>query len=201
MLRASPRDIDHRLIGMIFPIEGIRLPRHAGVYPGARRLYRYGVHQGMDFFYDPGNKVKISTGTPVRAAAQGKITRVDSNFKDMDAIIFARVMNECRRSHRTSDHNEDLLRGCQVWLDHGNGFATRYAHLERVNPALKPQSFIAQGSLVGFVGVSGTGQNLPGKVRYPHLHFEIWLDGHYLGWGLTPAETIDLYENIFNDQF
>jgi murein DD-endopeptidase MepM/ murein hydrolase activator NlpD len=47
------------------------------------------------------------------------------------------------------------------------------------------------------VGVSGTGQNLPGRAKYPHLHFEIWLDGKYLGYGLTPAETVGIFEDIF----
>ena len=136
-------------------------------------------------------------GTPARAADRGKIIRIDQNFKDMDAPTFNRVMSQCARDHTTSDHNEDLFRGCQVWIDHGNRMVTRYAHLDRINAKLKKDMFVNRGDTVGFIGVSGTGQNLPGKAKYPHLHFEIWLDGHYVGYGLTPGETLGLYEDIF----
>ena len=193
----EPKLIDSRLDGLIMPIAGMRLPRHPGVYPGARRLYRYGVHAGVDFFNDPGAKVRIQMGTPARAADAGKIVRVDSNFVDMNAQQFSKVMKDCLRAHQTSEHNEDLLRGCQVWIDHGNGLVTRYAHLDRVKPNLKINQFVKQGEVVGYIGVSGTGQNLPGRAKYPHLHFEIRLDGHYLGYGLTPQETIGIYEDIF----
>jgi hypothetical protein len=115
----------------------------------------------------------------------------------MNQATFNRVMADCLREHRTSDKNEDLLRGCQVWVDHGDNLVTRYAHLNKINCKIKVGQTVKAGDLIGFVGVSGTGQNLPGKAKYPHLHFEIWLDGKYLGYGLTPAETVGIFENIF----
>lgn len=190
---------DDRLDGMVIPIKGVALPRHVGVFPGARRLYRFGIHEGMDFFLDPGSKTKVTMNTPVRAADGGKVLRADANFKDMTYPQFNKVMNDCYREHRTSDHNEDLFRGCQVWISHGNGLTTRYAHLNKINPQIKKDQSVARGDLIAFVGVSGTGQNLPGRTKYPHLHFEIWLDGKYLGWGLTPAETMGVYEDIFGN--
>ncbi len=193
------RGNDDRLDGMIMPIQGVALPRHVGVFPGARRLYRFGIHEGMDFFLDPGSKTKVTMGTPVRATDGGKVLRADANFKDMTYAQFNRVMNECYKEHRTSDRNEDLFRGCQVWIGHGNGLMTRYAHLSKINPVLKKDQPVSRGDLIAFVGVSGTGQNLPGRTKYPHLHFEIWLDGKYLGWGLTPAETMGVYEDIFGN--
>lgn len=192
-----PRNVDERLAGLSMPIAGVSLPRHAGVFPGARRLYRYGVHEGLDLFYDGASKTKVKMDTPVIAADIGKIARADANFKDMDQATFSRVMFECRRDHKTSDHNENLFRGCQVWIDHGNELMTRYAHLSKINQKLKVKDFVKRGDLIGYVGVSGTGQNLPGHAKYPHLHFEIWLDGKYLGWGLTPAETRGVFEDIF----
>lgn len=190
------RRIDSRLDGMAVPIQGGRLPHHPGVFPGARRQYRFGVHKGLDFFNDQCG-VKIITGTPVLAADGGKVIRVDKNFTDMNATTFARVMSQCYQEHRTSEKNEDLFRGCQVWIDHGNGLVTRYAHLSKINTKLAPNSFVKRGDVIGFVGYSGTGQNLPGRAKFPHLHFEIWLDGKYLGWGLTPSETVGVYEDIF----
>jgi len=195
--QTSPHQIDARLLSIRWPIKGQNLPRHPGVYPGARRLYRYGVHEGLDLFNSSGTGTIIKIGTPVLAAHDGTIIRADLKFKDMNWVCFNRIMNECRLEHRTSSTNEDLFRGCQVWIDHGDGLVTRYAHLSRVNPELKINSQVKQGDLIGYVGVSGTGENLPGRVPYPHLHFEILLDNKYLGWGLTPAETIGVFEDIF----
>jgi len=185
-----PRTIDQRLDGIAVPVPGGCLPSHLGVFPGARRLYRYGIHAGVDFFNGAGNKVVM--GTPARAAESGKIIRFDRNFSDMDAVTFNRVMSQCAREHNTSDHNEDLFRGCQVWIDHGNRMVTKYAHLNKINTGLKLNSFVGRGDIIGYIGVSGTGQNLPGKAKYPHL-----LDGHYVGYGLTPGETLGVYEDIF----
>jgi hypothetical protein len=188
--KIEPHLIDKRLHILAMPLPGRTLPRHPGVFPGARRLYRYGVHEGVDFFDVPMNKT-------VHSAGAGKITRADANFVDMNEKTLNRIMAECQREHRTSDRNEDLFRGCQVWVDHGGGLITRYAHLNKINPKLKAEQSVSRGDLLGYVGVSGTGQNLPGRAKYPHLHFEIWLDGHYLGYGLTPQETIGVYEDIF----
>ncbi len=189
--------LDKRLRGLILPIAGQGLPSHAGVYPGARRLYRFGVHNGLDLFNQPGARIPVITGTPVRAACAGRIVRADLSYSDMNYATYNRVMNECYLAHQTSTANEDLLRGCQVWIDSGNGLLTKYAHLSKANARLHVGDSVKQGETIGYVGVSGTGENLPGRARYPHLHFEIWLDGKYLGYGLTPPETMSLFEDIF----
>jgi hypothetical protein len=151
----------------------------------------------VDFFDDRGCSARVVVGTPSRAAESGRVVRCDCLFTDMNLSKFNRVMRQCFTEHNTSDANEDLLRGCQVWIDHGNGLLTKYAHLDQTRPGLRSGAYISRGEVVGGIGVSGTGQNLPGRGKHPHLHFEIWLDGRYLGWGLTPAETIGVYEDIF----
>lgn len=195
--KSKPKQLDERLSALTLPLKGSALPGHPGVWPGARRLYRHGVHKGTDFFHDPGHGTIVSMGTPVYAADAGKILRADASFHDMDANVYGRVIYECHHTHHSSEKNEDLLRGCQVWLDHGSGLITKYAHLDRIRPGLKPGMKIARGDLVGYVGVSGTGENLPGRGKHPHLHFEVWLDNKYVGSGLTPSETVGVYEDIF----
>lgn len=196
-VKPQTRSIDDRLAGLTLPLKGSSLPRHPGVWPGARRLYRHGVHKGTDFFHDPGGGTLVSMGTPVFAADAGKIIRADGNFHDMTAGVYSRVIYECMKTHESSEKNEDLLRGCQVWLDHGNGLITKYAHLDKIKPGLRTGMKINRGDLIGYVGVSGTGENLPGRGKHPHLHFEVWLDGKYVGSGLTPSETIGVYEDVF----
>ena len=191
------RRIDPRLSGLTMPIRGASLPRHPGVWPGARRMYRFGVHKGTDYFNDPIARTFVDMGTPVYAADAGKITRADANFIDMSATRYGSVIYQCHHQHITSEPSEDLLRGCQVWMDHGDGLITKYAHLDKIKPGLKVGTKVNRGDLIGYVGISGTGENLPGRIKHPHLHFEVWLDGKYVGWGLTPPETIGLYEDIF----
>jgi len=60
--------------------------------------------------------------------------------------------------------------GNYVIIDHGNGYVTRYAHLQQVK--VYGGQKIAQGQVIGTIGMSG------GAVA-PHLHFEIIKNGVY----------------------
>lgn len=58
--------------------------------------------------------------------------------------------------------------GNHVIVDHGNGFATLYAHLTSIY--VKPGESVARGDQVGTVGSTGNSTG-------PHLHFEIRYQG------------------------
>ena len=111
-------------------------------------------------------KTKVTMGTPVRATDGGKILRADANFQDMTYSQFNRVMSECYREHRTSDRNEDLFRGCQVWIGHGKWTHDALRAFElKINPVIKKEQPISRGDLIAFVGVSGTGPKFAGQKR------------------------------------
>ena len=57
----------------------------------------------------------------------------------------------------------DRIRGRQVWIDHGKGLVTRYAHLSSI--AVSVGSEIAAGQLVGYSGDTGSlpSQITPGR--------------------------------------
>lgn len=57
--------------------------------------------------------------------------------------------------------------GNVVEIDHGNGYVTRYAHLEDVE--VKKGRKLKKGARIGYVGVSGNS-------FAPHLHYEVLLD-------------------------
>ncbi len=54
--------------------------------------------------------------------------------------------------------------GNLIVIDHGNGLKTRYAHLDKMIPALG--SRVKKGSLLGTVGMTG-------RSTGPHVHFEV----------------------------
>jgi murein DD-endopeptidase MepM/ murein hydrolase activator NlpD len=98
-------------------------------------------HKGM---YDhPGVDIASPRGTEVLASANGTV--VDVNKSDVQAGY-----------------------GNLIEVDHGQGFITRYAHLESVKVYVGQR--IKKGSVIGFVGSSG------GSVA-PHLHFEVLRKG------------------------
>ena len=55
-----------------------------------------------------------------------------------------------------------------VEIDHGDGFVTRYAHLDSISVAIG--DVVAQGDAIGTLGSSG-------NCSTPHLHFELRIDG------------------------
>ncbi len=55
--------------------------------------------------------------------------------------------------------------GNVVWLDHGGGVLTVYAHLSEIRA--QEGARIRPGDILGLSGASG-------DVTAPHLHFEVW---------------------------
>lgn len=55
--------------------------------------------------------------------------------------------------------------GTVVWLDHGNGILTVYAHLSRLNVETGQQ--VKARQVIAWSGQSGDAAG-------PHLHFEVW---------------------------
>jgi murein DD-endopeptidase MepM/ murein hydrolase activator NlpD len=79
--------------------------------------------------------------------------------------------------------------GNEIQIDHGFGYETKYAHLERFE--VKPGQKVKRGEVIGFVGTSGSS-------TAPHLHYEVIHNGnkvnpvHYFFQDLNAEE----YEKI-----
>jgi murein DD-endopeptidase MepM/ murein hydrolase activator NlpD len=61
--------------------------------------------------------------------------------------------------------------GNMVILKHDNGWETRYFHLSRYADGLAVGERVKQGTVIGYIGVTGT------CTTGPHLHFEVHIGG------------------------
>jgi murein DD-endopeptidase MepM/ murein hydrolase activator NlpD len=165
------------------PIEGGDIPRDLELLPGAPRDYRGGIHEGVDF--------PVPAGTPVLAAASGTIARVDKNFLDWNREQQDIALYEALTLGYTPAATLDRMRGRQVWIDHGRGVITRYAHLSAVESSLVVGRNIKAGSLIGEVGSSGYPQG------GPHLHFEVRVGDDYYGDGLGADALVRAVSRLF----
>ncbi len=164
------------------PIEGGDIPGDPELLPGALRDYRGGVHEGIDF--------PVADGTPVLVAASGTVARVDLSFVDWNPEDRDAALSEAVTLGYTPAATLDRIRGRQVWIDHGKGVITRYAHLSAVEPLVLGQKVDA-GALIGQVGSSGYPQG------GPHLHFEVRVGDGFYGDGLSGDELLRAVSRLF----
>ena len=110
---------------------------------GARISSRFGPRNVsvLGNTFHTGLDLAAPPGTPVAAARDGVVTRAGPAGR---------------------------VYGNAVFLDHGDGSSTRYAHLSQVLVA--PGARVQQGDPIGRVGSTGASTG-------PHLHFELRFDG------------------------
>ena len=99
-------------------------------------LNRIRAHKGVDY--------AASTGTPIKATANGKIIHRGSKGGYGNAII----------------------------IQHGTQYSTLYAHMSRYKGGLRKGSRVKQGQIIGYVGSSGlaTGPHLHYEFRVNGVH-------------------------------
>lgn len=83
-----------------------------------------------------GLDIAADEGTPVKATASGTVI----------------------------DAGDFFFSGNMIYLDHGQGIISLYAHLSKIS--VKPGDIVKQGDIIGNVGQTG-------RVTGPHLHFAI----------------------------
>lgn len=183
--------------GFSYPISGACLPSSNLLMPGAPREYRQGVHEGIDF-YDVDSCTFVGRDTEVLGTKAGTVIRADYEYEELTAEVAAEITAAIEEAGGASDTTLDLLRGRQVWIDHGDGMVTRYAHLGGIASDIDVGSQIEQGQLIAYVGESGSIDAIDAPGSQIHLHFEIRGGEGYLGEGLEAAAVRQLYQQAFS---
>lgn len=79
--------------------------------------------------------------------------------------------------------------GNVVYIDHGFGYETRYAHLSKFT--VLPGQYVKRGQVIGYVGNTGVSVS-------PHLHYEVYFNGtavnpiHFFQRDLSQEEYLKL---------
>ncbi len=178
-----------RLESYSVPIGGSNITFRDFQMPGAPRHYRLGVHNGLDFYWQPGTKVL--------AAADGVVLRADVDYVPPTAVQLATWWEDSQENGYTSPDTLDNYLGRQVWIQHPEGVVTRYAHLRSIAPDITQGVQVIRGQVIGEVGNSGSPASLESEQADAHLHFELWLRDSFLGQFMRPIETREWVERIF----
>jgi len=193
------RYYDERLNNLCFPIENGYLPESDESYPNALRKYRGGRHVGLDIFYyhkdnsyDP---IPVTNDTPVLTADGGVIIRADWDYKPLTVTEWKTQSGYFKINPHTFDARS--FGGRQVWVDHKNGIVTTYNHLSKIDNSIKKGTTVNKGDRIGWAGNSGLLGEAEGKSYGTHLHFEIWVDSYYLGYGMKLPEIKNYIQWIF----
>lgn len=104
-------------------------------------------HNGID--------LANSRGTPIYASKSGTVTSAVSGYGV--------------GSYGSKDGGGF---GNHIWINHGNGQETVYAHLRDLAPGITKNSPVSQGQLIGYMDSSGSSTG-------DHLHFGIRINGEY----------------------
>jgi murein DD-endopeptidase MepM/ murein hydrolase activator NlpD len=176
--------------GFVMPITGTRIPNNRNLLPGAPRAYRNGRHEGVDLFCD--------YGTPVQAAKFGYVIFAGKRYEDTPRSYRKRLLELSKKLYQTPPEILEVLHGRRIILDHGvineRWVVTTYSHLSQIKEGLEVGDPVHQGDVIGYVGNSGTSK---AETRHgAHLHFEIRVNGHYLGEGMSVSEAWRLLKAV-----
>ena len=184
------------LRGFAWPVDGACLPDSDGLMPNSPREYRNGTHEGVDW-YDLSSCARIGEGTAVMAMLDGVVVRADIDYRDLTPRVLAELQARTEQCGCTDPEVFDLYRGRQVWIDHGNGVITRYAHLGSIADDVWVGAEVRRGEVIAGVGESGTPESITEPGTEMHLHAEVRVGDGFLGSGLPPAEVRALWERLF----
>jgi len=170
----------------------------ASALPNAPRPYRSGTHQGIDFGCP-------ARGHPAVAALAGRVVVAVGDFEDPSPLERNQLLDTASAIGATPPYTLVMLYGNHVAVDHGiidgvGHVVSLYAHLDGLEPGIRPGLTVEAGQPLGTIGNSGTRAGAAGAVHDQlHLHWELHIDGQFLGIGLSHDDTRTVYAALFGN--
>ena len=191
-------DVAARLAPSIVLPAGCQPPLHdPSRLPNAPRSYRSGVHQGVDF--------ACLRGSPVNAVLEGHVVVAVGDYQNPSPGQQNEVLAIAEALETTPPYTLVMLYGNYVVVDHGiidgvGHVVSLYAHLEALDPAVRTGIWVRTGQTLGRIGNSGTASAAAAEFyANVHLHWELHVNGRYLGEGLSAADTGTLYSALLEN--
>jgi len=163
-------DTDGEIIGLIFENRGrtYEIVRYEADEVPAGYFERNGDSTKKRFLRTPVEFTRVSSEfNPKRLHPIHKIV-MPHNGIDYAAPtgtpVYATGAGTVSRAGRTKAN------GNYVVIRHGPIYTTKYLHLHRIDPAMKPGAKVRQGQRIGSVGMTGYATG-------PHLHYEFLVNG------------------------
>lgn len=196
----SVEDVISILSQLQSPIKGATVDKIRSHLPGARRAYRNGFHEGMDWYgYSSG--VTIDRSTPIYAMAKGEVIRADHHYSGYSSI---QERNEdlalAKSLEKTPIYMLDKLRGQQVWIQYENGVMARFAHMNSIEENITVGSQVDATTVIGYIGNSGTSGEVKKDNSELHLHLDLLINGELFWKNLTQSEVVQVLEAIFESK-
>lgn len=181
------------------PIEEAKVSTIPNHLPGAKRAYRNGYHEGIDWYaYATGNH--ISTETPVYAMAEGIVVRADHDYEEYPSVdVRNQDLTLTAELGETPEYIFDRLRGRQVWVQYEKGVMNRFAHLDSIPRDLQVGDRVSSSTIIGYVGNSGTSGAVKKDGSQLHLHQDILIYGELFWKPFSPEEVKKIVVGIFGD--
>ena len=167
------------------------------VLPNAARAYRSGIHQGVDLFCPTPGRTAV-------AALDGRVVVAVADFQDPSPQDRDRLLDTAAALGATPPYTLVMLYGNYVVIDHGildgvGHVVSLYAHLDEVDPGTWIGKPVKAGQPVGTIGNTGTAAGARRSLHEGlHLHWELHIDGQYLGVGLSERHTRAVYTALFS---
>ena len=127
------------------------------------------------------------------------------DYEDASPQRFNEVLAIAKRLGYTPPHTLMMLFGNHVVVDHGiidgvGHVVSIHAHLDALDPDIRIGGLVTAGQLLGRAGNSGTVSAAAGQTSSQvHLHWELHVNGQYLGAGLSASDTRAVYAALFKE--
>ncbi|MBE8363593.1 M23 family metallopeptidase [Leptospira borgpetersenii] len=190
--------IEPRLRGYTFPVPDGLIPNLDFQLPNAPRVYRNGVHKGIDIYKkkEPSGQIRnLNFQDEAVSPADGVIVRADHSYFPMTSADYEYHTSQSQKG--TVTYVEKDFGGRQVWIDHGHGVMSSFNHLSSIRKNLKIGNKVKRGEVIGTIGNSGLMEEAKGITDNAHLHFEIWVDGEFFGNGVAPVQVRKMLQFFF----